>query len=337
MTKPLVSVTVTNYNYAHYLPHVIQSILDQTFTDFELLIIDNASTDNSLEVIRAFMQRDSRIRLIAHERNMGTHYSLRESCDLAQGTYRLHVDADDWIMDRRAIEWQVNMIQSQPDIALVYSNIVFCDDQGEIVRNIIHHDQDVVLPGEIAIEQIMRLVVHSGYMFRLDAYHNIGGYDPNYAYADDMKLWMDLCSQGKVGYIRRNLYATRDHPNSLVKNNVRNLYREMNQILEGVFSTPIAAKLRNREHLRIQTMQRSATGYPMALIFSNHYRRGWTMIWDSAKQHPIITLFQRDILIMLLRTLVGQRGFEFLESLNRRFNRTTDHTTHEDKTVVRSF
>ena len=68
---PLVSVTVTNYNYARFVTRNIESILTQTFTDFELIVIDNASTDDSIAILEDFARRDERIRLIAHEVNQG--------------------------------------------------------------------------------------------------------------------------------------------------------------------------------------------------------------------------------------------------------------------------
>ena len=117
-SRPTLSVTMTNYNYAGYLPRAIESILEQTYTDFELLIIDNASTDDSVEVIQGY--DDPRIRLIAHEVNQGALASFRESCDESRGTYRLHVDADDWVIASDALQRQIDMMEAHPDMSFVY-------------------------------------------------------------------------------------------------------------------------------------------------------------------------------------------------------------------------
>jgi glycosyltransferase involved in cell wall biosynthesis len=82
---PRLSVTVTNYNYADFLPRNVESILAQTYTDFELVIIDNASSDDSIAVIERYASTDPRIRLIAHDVNQGGLASFRESCDVSRG------------------------------------------------------------------------------------------------------------------------------------------------------------------------------------------------------------------------------------------------------------
>src|SRR5215211_5099334 len=84
---PLLSVTVGNYNYGRFLAQNIESILGQTFRDFELILIDNASTDDSLAVMERYAAADPRIRIVAHSQNEGMFASLRESCALARGRY----------------------------------------------------------------------------------------------------------------------------------------------------------------------------------------------------------------------------------------------------------
>src|SRR5260370_11113027 len=90
---PALSVTVLNYNYAHYLPRCLDSILSQTWTDFELILINDRSTDNSLEVIQPYL-KDPRVRLIDHAINRGFVSSLLEGCELSRGRYITVISAD---------------------------------------------------------------------------------------------------------------------------------------------------------------------------------------------------------------------------------------------------
>jgi glycosyltransferase involved in cell wall biosynthesis len=93
---PLLSMTVANYNYASSCRRNIES-MGETFGDFELILIDNASTDDSVDVLRKFAAADPRIRVVTHGEKGGMIVSLRQSAELSRRTYRVPVDADDWI------------------------------------------------------------------------------------------------------------------------------------------------------------------------------------------------------------------------------------------------
>jgi glycosyltransferase involved in cell wall biosynthesis len=152
VTSPLLSVTVSNRNYARFLDRNIESILSQTFGDYEIILIDNASDDGSLDVLRHYEAADRRIRVVAHARDLGLFASLRESCDIARGRYRVHVDADDWILDPNAFETQLDVLESHPGMAFVYSAMTMTDSGGKVVHVSHPHNCDVVLPGEVAVE-----------------------------------------------------------------------------------------------------------------------------------------------------------------------------------------
>src|SRR5512146_3551728 len=98
---PILSVTVLNYNYAHYLPQCLDSILRQTWNDFELILINDRSTDNSLEVIQPYLA-DPRIRLVDHQQNKGYISSLIEGSELSRGRYITVISADDYCVSNRA-------------------------------------------------------------------------------------------------------------------------------------------------------------------------------------------------------------------------------------------
>jgi glycosyltransferase involved in cell wall biosynthesis len=119
--SPLLSVTVLNYNYGHYLPICLDSILKQTFTNFELILINDKSTDNSLDIIRPYLA-DSRVRLVDHTENKGFMRSLIEGADLSRAPYITVISADDWILDPTAFEKQIEMIEGDPEIAFAFTD-----------------------------------------------------------------------------------------------------------------------------------------------------------------------------------------------------------------------
>ena len=108
---PLLSVTVLNYNYGSYLPDCIDSILAQTFRDFELIIIDDCSSDNSLDVVQPYLA-DPRVRLVAHEANVGYGGSLIEGTEVhSRGEYVTVISADDLVTRPDAFERQIALLR----------------------------------------------------------------------------------------------------------------------------------------------------------------------------------------------------------------------------------
>src|SRR4051812_18597327 len=189
MTTPTLSVTVTNYNYGRYLDQNITSILSQRFDDFELILIDNASTDDSVRIMRRYEAADPRIRVVAHAENQGMFASLRESCDVARGRYRVHVDADDWVLSSDAFTAQVALLDRHPAMGLVYSSLTLVDADGALLHASHPYPQDRVLHIEEALEALVSFNVnHSGLMFRLDCYRSTTGYAEEYPHIADVLL-----------------------------------------------------------------------------------------------------------------------------------------------------
>lgn len=130
MTTPLLSVVIQNYNYAHYLPQAIDSIVAQDFPikDMELIIIDDASTDNSKQVIQEYAEKHSFIKVIQYPENKGTHYSANHSMDLARGEYIHWLAADDW-RDKRFLRKSIDALLKHPKIGICCSDFGYAKEQ----------------------------------------------------------------------------------------------------------------------------------------------------------------------------------------------------------------
>src|SRR5205823_3104415 len=124
---PQVTVLMTVYNGEHYLRPAMESILGQTFTDFEFLIIDDGSTDGSVEIIRSY--HDPRIRLYV-EPHRGLVPALNRGLSLARGRYIAHMDADD-LADVRQLAQQVAFLDAHPAVVLVGCRIRYTDEDGQ--------------------------------------------------------------------------------------------------------------------------------------------------------------------------------------------------------------
>jgi glycosyltransferase involved in cell wall biosynthesis len=117
MTTPEISVIMPVYNAAEFLAESIESILNQTFTNFELIILNDKSTDNSLDVISKYQRSDSRIIIINKDINVGPANLRNEGLSIAKGEFVALMDADDIAMPQR-FEKQINVLKSNPEIGL---------------------------------------------------------------------------------------------------------------------------------------------------------------------------------------------------------------------------
>lgn len=124
---PKISVLLTSYNYEAFLAESVQSVLSQTFTDFELIVVDDCSTDSSLEILRSF--DDPRLKVISNKKNMGQEYAFGLINDLASGEYIAIADADcRWLPEK--LEKQIKYIDSHPDCGAVFTKANLIDENG---------------------------------------------------------------------------------------------------------------------------------------------------------------------------------------------------------------
>jgi len=202
---PIVTILMPVFNGEKYLPEAIESILNQTFTDFEFLIIDDFSTDNSINVIKKY--KDKRIRLIINEQNMGQTITLNKGLKLACGKFIARMDQDD-ISHQSRLEKQVSFLLKNTDFALVGSFIQFINHKGDFVKNYnppTNHD-------EIINSFVYRNpFAHSSLLFRKDLIMSLGAYSLQYKYVQDFSLLIKITSHYKVANIPHTLTKIRLH------------------------------------------------------------------------------------------------------------------------------
>jgi glycosyltransferase involved in cell wall biosynthesis len=203
------------YNAEKYLSEAIQSILNQTFGNFEFLIINDGSTDNSLSIIKGF--DDARIRLIDHPGNMGLVSSLNEGLKIAGGQFIARMDADD-ISNTNRLQSQFDLLLANPEVGLVGCHMDIIDENKKVIGERIYqtsHDA-------IKVESLFRCPVpHPGVMFRKDSFINNNlFYNPSFSYyAEDYELWQRALSILKFANVNAKLLLYR-----ITSNQNSNLY-----------------------------------------------------------------------------------------------------------------
>lgn len=201
----LVSIILATYNRSKYISKAIESVLNQSYRDFELVIIDDASTDKTSEVLNSY--NDSRIKIISNKNNLGFVKSLNKGIKYAKGKYIARIDDDDFWPDSSKLKKQVGFLEDNPEYALVGCGIIRVDSQGKEIKRYLLPEKDE------DIREIMLITspfVHMGTVFRKKAWDLVGGYDEKLHFSQDSDLWAKLGKVGKLYNIPEHLTCASD-------------------------------------------------------------------------------------------------------------------------------
>lgn len=190
---PAISVIMSVYNDEKYLRYAIDSILNQTFSDFEFIICDDCSTDSSLDIIQSYLSQDPRIVLVKNAVNLGLAASLNKCIQISTADYIARMDSDD-ISDKRRLELEYKFISENSRYAVVGSKAHVIDEKGHIYKDMIFHKNEVSLLDALKKTQ----VIHPTVLMNKKALIHVGGYTVNKLTrrAEDYDLWCKLLSQG---------------------------------------------------------------------------------------------------------------------------------------------
>lgn len=192
------------YNGGAYLPPAVKSVLAQTLADFELIIIDDGSTDNSRETLESFAEKDARIRLFSQP-NRGVTASLNRALGKARGKYLARMDSDDiCVEDRFAL--QATALETRPELGVLGGAALLIDERGEFIAKQSYprlRDKERLLRGS--------LLCHPAVMGRAELFRAAGGYREYYKYCEDYDLWLRLSRLTEIDNLPDTLLHYRMH------------------------------------------------------------------------------------------------------------------------------
>lgn len=311
--KPLVSVMLIVLNGERYIPEQIDSILAQTYSNLELIVCDDCSTDRTPEIVREYMRKDSRVKLAQNERNLRVSATFQRHCHLCGGEFIAPSDHDDfWLPEK--IELMVDYMSKHPETDLAFTDSMvtngdLSEKRGSFQRIIGNPSRRKPIPIEVLLER--NLVPFHASMFRRALIPKIIPIPEGFMY----DIWTALvCSlNSPLGYIDQCLDLYRQHPSNMVGVSARGIkyyFKQLNDreflhqyynakvklltiyqkllTLEGSSATQSALKEKTINQAALLTAMR-ATSFPE--FVNSLIKAAWTILHTGQKYHLKQCLF----------------------------------------------
>ncbi|TPG72261.1 glycosyltransferase family 2 protein [Hymenobacter nivis] len=225
---PMVTVIIPNYNHERYLPQRIESVLKQTYQDFELLLLDDCSPDNSREILATYAARDNRIKLIFNEKNSGSTFKQwNKGINLANGKYIWLAESDDYA-DERLLETLVEQLEADENIGVAYCDSWSVDEHSRVIGDWVDFyseldnklwTSDFVLEGSQLLNKFMsyRNIIPnaSAVVIRKIIIMQAGLADESFRVNGDWVFWAKILAISKIAFSAKKLNFFRQHTNNV--------------------------------------------------------------------------------------------------------------------------
>lgn len=293
---PKVSAIMAVYNEAEYVSTAIESVLEQTFDDFEFLIIDDGSTDETPEIIEHYAGLDDRITYLPNHSNKGLPASLNKGIEHASGKYIARMDADDISLPRR-FEEQAKYLDKRPDAHVVGSYTRLITKNGEFIS------EKSYPQGGRSPEQLKKqgpCVAHPSVMMRMSSLLHVGSYREPFTYAQDLDLWIRMSRKFGEDFLQivpEPLIEYRLTPGQYSRNAVTDIYESYAGEYVGS-----EEKLEERISNEVESRERENNSSRSKMMY--HYRVGRHLI-DHGKRSRATKYF----IVSLLQKPFNPRGW----------------------------
>ena len=231
---PPVTVAMAVHNGARYLPAALDSVLGQSFRDFELVVVNDGSTDQTDEILARYQRRDPRLRMIQQD-NRGLASSLNTSVNEARGRYVARLDADDIALPLR-LERQVAFLERNRDVGLLGGAVIFITSAGGQFASWQYPLDDSEIRRKLARGSAF---VHPTVMMRADHLRGVGGYRPSMLGAEDYDLWLRLAERCLMANLAEPVLRYRIHPGQAST-------ADLEQQTRSVLAAQAAARIRSK-------------------------------------------------------------------------------------------
>lgn len=298
MNHPIISIVLPTYNGSKYISTSIESCLGQSFRDFELIIVNDCSTDNSAEIIEAYAAKDGRIKVIHNEHNKKLPLSLNTGFDAAEGKYHTWTSDDNYYAPN-ALQELINMLEADTSIDFVYTDYMIINDANEITGKRTF--------GDINKNFTNFQGCSACFLYKAAVYDKNKGYNPGAFLIEDYDFFVRAFLQFKVLYVNRyDLYFYREHAASLTSTQgdaVNDIAKIMVERQMGLLEKKLPADqlaLVYRKFAVYHAVQRNNTA---------KYKRYLEKLWGISKKQFIITILYVPFMKLKHTVLLGLTGF----------------------------
>jgi glycosyltransferase involved in cell wall biosynthesis len=258
MTPKVSIITLTHQGREKYLPEVIQSIQSQTFKDWELIVIDNGSYDNTQKLIEQEISKDSRIRYTKNDTDQGISFARNQGLHEASGEYIAVLDSDDLWCDVDKLAKQIDFLDTHPDFAAVGTGIIVIDETGEELSRYQNLTDTKKIKENLLIKN---QIAHSSALYKKAAALHVGGYDVNLPFLEDYDLWLKMGSIWKLVNISGFMTKYRQHTSNITK-------KELTGMLK--MNIKLVLKYRKDYPNFFRAIIKRATTYLIKLLIPNY-------------------------------------------------------------------
>jgi hypothetical protein len=316
--EPRVTFVVPCYNYGRFVGQAIESLLDQTFTALELIVVDDASTDDTPRVLERYAA-DPRVTIIRHTQNMRHLRSYNEGLALARGEFMGLMSADDFCVRRDAVERQVACFDANPRVGYVASSYALTDQDGNIEWVKGRWEHDVVYDG---FDEFSRLafecyVPHSGTLIRRECHAELGYYDLRLPHAGDWDMWLRIAARYDVAYLAEAMYAYRMHPTNMhhAKFSPAETTNDHVLVMQKAFDNLPGDAPEEIKALRTSALEQAWLRSAAIECSSGRSRRALIALTDAARRCPSLLstrAFASQVAKLSIQMTVGHRRYNVL-------------------------
>lgn len=302
---PAISVLMPVYNAEKYLKQSIESVLNQTFTDFELIMINDGSTDNSLKILESYMLQDSRC-IVHNQENKGLVATLNEGINIAKADIIFRMDNDDICMPQR-FEKQMEYLNSHPECVALGTSILLIDPDGFPINTWLYEQSHNKIDALNLSGAAGSHICHPSVALRKSVLLSIGGYRQEYEWAEDYDLFLRLAEVGKLANLQEVLLKYRQHAASIG-------YAKRKQQL--TVSLKVLEDVHERRQLRFDSKKavflKSINDYVAPSKHDIHLKWGWWALsernYQTSVRNAIKAIFQKPF---------NMNGFKLLACVAR--------------------
>ena len=240
--SPTVSVIIPNYNHAPYLKERIDSVLNQTYQDFEVIILDDCSPDNSVEVIEQYRSNPHVSHILINEQNTrNTFIQWERGISLAKGRYIWIAESDD-VAELQLLETLIGQLEQHPDASVAFCHSRLIDADGALLSE--QNTKNPAQPGQITIDDSCTFLRHllifnyiynaSMAVFRRDVYDRANPDYKQFRYCGDWHFWASVCAAGRVIEVYDMLSRFRQHQRKVTEDSKKDVFHVWNDEMKTI-------------------------------------------------------------------------------------------------------